>query len=142
VILASDRLVRELNRDWRGKDTTTDVLSFPAGDPPPLPSGAEESAVRHLGEIVVSVPRCRAQAQEQGVDPGVELVRLVIHGLLHLLGHDHEKPAERARMQARERVLRRWASSRGLGPGMLRDPRVPVRAGRRPLRREAARRTR
>lgn len=119
LVLAGDRLVRRLNREWRGKDRPTDVLSFPAGDPPPLPPGADESARLHLGEIVISVPRCREQAAAQGVDPGVELVRLVVHGVLHLLGHDHEEAGERARMQARERRLRAWAAEAGIGPGLL-----------------------
>jgi probable rRNA maturation factor len=127
--LAGDRLVRRLNREWRGKDRPTDVLSFPAGDPPPLPPGAEESSGPHLGEIVISVPRCREQAAEQGVDPGVELARLVIHGVLHLLGYDHEDTMDRVRMQARERRLRAWAAESGIGPGMLTVP-DRVAAGR------------
>jgi probable rRNA maturation factor len=127
--LAGDRLVRRLNREWRGKDRTTDVLSFPAGDPPPLPPGGEESSGPYLGEIVISVPRCREQAATQGVDPGVELVRLVIHGVLHLLGCGHEDAKDRVRMQVRERKLRVWAARGGIGPGMLRAP-GPVAAGR------------
>ena len=128
LVLAGDRLVRRLNREWRGKDRPTDVLSFPAGDPPPLPPGAEESSGPYLGEIVISVPRCREQAAMQGVDPGVELARLVIHGVLHLLGYDHGDVMERVRMQARERKLRAWAAGSGIGPGMLRMP-GPVAAG-------------
>jgi probable rRNA maturation factor len=127
--LAGDRLVRRLNHEWRGKDRPTDVLSFPAGDLPPLPPGAEESVPSYLGEIVISVPRCREQAAMQGVDPGVELARLVIHGVLHLLGYDHEGGGERVRMQARERKLRAWAAGSGIGPGMLLVP-GPVAAGR------------
>jgi rRNA maturation RNase YbeY len=132
LVLAGDRLVRRLNREWRGKDRPTDVLSFPAGDPPPLPPGLEESSNSSLGEIVISVPRCREQAAEQGVDPGVELARLVIHGALHLLGHDHEEAKDRLRMQARERTLRAWAARRGIGPGLLPvpGPAVASRAGR------------
>jgi rRNA maturation RNase YbeY len=122
LVLAGDRLVRRLNREWRGKDRSTDVLSFPAGAPLPLPPGADEPDGVNLGEIVISVPRCREQALEQGIDPGVELARLVIHGVLHLLGHDHEEAAARARMQALERRLRAWAARRGIGPGMLREP--------------------
>jgi probable rRNA maturation factor len=123
LVLAGDRLVRRLNREWRGKDCPTDVLSFPAGDPPPLPSGAEKSFPPSLGEIVISVPRCREQAAKQGVDPGVELARLVIHGVLHLMGFDHEEAMDRVRMQARERKLRAWAARSGIGPGMLSVPR-------------------
>ena len=119
LVLAGDRLVRRLNREWRGLDCSTDVLSFPAGDPPPLPPGAEESPGPYLGEIVISVARCREQAAKQGVDPGVELARLVIHGVLHLSGYDHEEVTERGRMQSRERKLRAWAAGNGIGPGML-----------------------
>lgn len=123
LVLAGDRLVRRLNREWRGRDRFTDVLSFPAGDPPPLPPCARGAVRLDLGEIVISVPRCRVQAAEQGVDPGVELARLVIHGVLHLLGCDHETAAERARMQSRERALRAWATRERIGPGMLRESR-------------------
>jgi probable rRNA maturation factor len=120
LVLAGDRLVRRLNREWRGKDRTTDVLSFSAGDPPPLPDGADEAVRTHLGEMVISVPRCCEQAAERDVDPGVELVRLAVHGALHLLGHDHEAALERRRMQTRERSLREWAARRDIGPGLLR----------------------
>ena len=131
LVLAGDRLVRRLNREWRGKDYPTDVLSFPAGDPPPLPPGAEPSPGPYLGEIVISVPRCREQAAKQGVDPGVELARLVIHGALHLLGYDHNDTTDRVRMQARERKLRAWAAESGIGPGMLMLPGLAA-AGRTP----------
>jgi probable rRNA maturation factor len=136
LVLAGDRLVRRLNREWRGKDRTTDVLSFPSGSPPPLPAGAEETSSRQLGEMVISVPRCVEQAAERAVSPGVELVRLVVHGTLHLLGHDHEAPAQRARMEARERSLRAWAARRGIGPGLLEfsrsaSSRRPASSGRR-----------
>lgn len=118
LVLAGDRLVRRLNAQWRGRDRVTDVLSFPEGNSPPLPPEATED--RSVGEVIVSLPQCLRQAAERGEDPGVELVRLVVHGFLHCLGHDHEKPEERARMTASERRLRARARRAGLGSGLVR----------------------
>ncbi len=134
VVLAGDRVIARLNRDYRGKDRTTDVLSF-AYDAPPRRTGeaARRSRLARgartaqapdaaalgeetlLGEVFVSLPVCRAQAREQGVPLGVELVRLLVHGVLHILGHDHERPRDAARMRPRERALRAWAAREGLG---------------------------
>jgi probable rRNA maturation factor len=119
LVLAGDRLLRALNRQWRGLDRPTDVLSFPMEKGPPLPPEAREKDARLRGEIVISVPRCREQARDAGCEPGVELVRLVIHGLLHILGHDHERAGDRARMVARERRHRAWAARAGIGRGLL-----------------------
>lgn len=82
VFVTSDARTHELNRQWRGIDRPTDVLSFPIDDE--LPAGA-----RLLGEIVVSLDRARAQASAQQHDEVRELEELVLHGTLHLLGHDH-----------------------------------------------------
>ena len=135
LILAGGRLLRQLNREWRGRDATTDVLSFPYDEAPPLPAEAGAGSVlaeaRLLGEIVISIPRCREQAATQGVDPGVELVRLAVHGALHVLGYDHELPLERAAMERRERSLRRWARGAGLGPGVITESRARKRPPRR-----------
>ena len=84
VVLAGDRTVRRLNREYRGKDRTTDVLSFPAGAET-LPDGT-----RPLGEIVISVPQAARQAESNAHSLARELRVLVIHGYLHLLGYDHE----------------------------------------------------
>lgn len=119
-VLAGGRLLRTLNREWRGIDRTTDVLSFFLGDGPPLPPGAEEAEPQLLGEVVISVPRCLEQAGAAGLRPGEELVRLSVHGILHVLGHDHEKPEDRARMVPRERRYRAWAARAGIGPRLLR----------------------
>lgn len=103
VRLVSDREMRGLNAAYRGKDKTTDVLSFP-GESEPVP-GVEDQA--HLGDIVVSVPTARRQAaeREQGVER--ELRVLLLHGVLHCLGHDHE--TDDGEMEALERELRaRW----------------------------------
>lgn len=120
IVLAGDQLVRKLNREWRGLDRTTDVLSFPLEQGPPLPPGVEEEREDALiGEVIVSMPVCRAQAGEAGTGEGVELVRLLIHGLMHLMGHDHEDPEEARRMRGRERALRNWAAGQGIGPDLV-----------------------
>jgi probable rRNA maturation factor len=98
LVLADDALLRDLNHRFRGLDRATDVLSF---DPPEGPG--EPSP----GEVYVSMDRVAVQARRYRVTPQRELARLVIHGLLHLLGHDHHRAADRARMRARERELMR-----------------------------------
>ena len=84
IVLAGDAALRRLNREFRGKDVTTDVLSFPASGET-LPDGT-----RPLGEIVISVPQAARQAKAAGCGLARELRVLVIHGYLHLLGYDHE----------------------------------------------------
>jgi probable rRNA maturation factor len=93
LLLTDDVQVRELNRTHRGKDKATDVLSFPSED--------EE----FLGDIAISLDTARRQAAEYDAPLQSEVNRLLIHGLLHLLGHDHHEPAERAVMEAEERRL-------------------------------------
>ncbi|HEV3076429.1 MAG TPA: rRNA maturation RNase YbeY [Thermoanaerobaculia bacterium] len=108
VRFAGDRAMRRANRQFRGKDQTTDVLSFP-GD------GA------HLGDILISVPQARRQAAAAGRDPSREIQVLLLHGLLHCLGHDHE--ADGGEMERLERRLRRrWLGARA--------PRTTVRHAR------------
>ena len=84
VCLVSDRRMRELNRDFRQTDRTTDVLSFPDGDPV-APDGE-----RYLGDLVISVQAASRQARERGHSLSRELKILALHGYLHLLGYDHE----------------------------------------------------
>jgi len=91
VVLANDGLVRQLNRDFRQKDKTTDVLSFPWDDDDEV-----------LGEIYVSIPQVRRQAPRFGTTELEELERVLIHGLLHLAGHDHLVPSERKAMRTLE----------------------------------------
>lgn len=101
-MLLGDRSMRELNRRYRGKDRTTDVLSFPMrGGKGPGP------ASRMLGDIVISVPEAERQARADGETLQRAVDRLLVHGFLHLLGYDHERSeAEARRMEARERRLR------------------------------------
>jgi probable rRNA maturation factor len=94
VLLTTDKAIRRLNRQFRGKNKATDVLSFPAGD----------WAGAFAGDLAISVETARKQAREQGHALGVEIKVLVLHGLLHLAGHDHE--TDKGEMARRERVLR------------------------------------
>ncbi len=91
--------MRTLNRQYRGKDVTTDVLSFS------LREGPFTQVQPHLlGDIVVSVPRAERQAGEAGISLAAEIDRLLVHGLVHLLGYDHERgAAEERRMKRKER---------------------------------------
>jgi probable rRNA maturation factor len=85
VVFVSDRIMSELNRHWRDKPGTTDVLSFPAEQ-----SEFEIEAGPTLGDIVISVERARDQARESGLTLENEIAQLILHGLLHLCGYDHE----------------------------------------------------
>jgi len=98
--LVTDAQIRVVNREWRNKNKATDVLSFPAGEQP-LPPGAP----RPLGDVMISLETARVRADDEGRPLQAELARYLAHGLLHVLGHDHHKKAEAARMMAAERKL-------------------------------------
>jgi probable rRNA maturation factor len=99
IALADDASQRALNRTWRGKDASTNVLAFPAADAAiPVPEGAPLL----LGDIVLAFETVRREAAEQRKPLADHLRHLVVHGVLHLLGHDHIDPAEAAAMEARE----------------------------------------
>jgi probable rRNA maturation factor len=100
ISLVTDRAIRRLNRAWRKKDESTDVLSFPAGD---LPRGT--TGPRPLGDVVISLDTAVRQAGERGLPLTAELDRYLAHGLLHLLGHDHHRKADARRMARMERKL-------------------------------------
>lgn len=88
VVLADDATVQGLNRDWRGKDKPTNVLSFAALDDDGAPQVPGAPVL--LGDIVLAFQTCRAEADEQGKSFADHLAHLVVHGTLHLLGYDHE----------------------------------------------------
>ena len=100
VAFVSDRTMRELNRRWRGKVGTTDVLSFPSGQ-----EEFEKGEGLSLGDVVISVEQAARQAAERGLDFENEVEQLILHGLLHLCGHDHE--TDGGEMNALELRLRR-----------------------------------
>ena len=105
VLLVDNATIQELNRDYREKDVPTDVLSFPleeelAGEVEPEIIGGP--AARMLGDIVISVEKAVMQAAEYGHSVERELVFLLVHGLLHLLGYDHEKDEAAKKMMRSE----------------------------------------
>jgi rRNA maturation RNase YbeY len=99
VELVGDGRMRRLNRQYRGKDRTTDVLAFPMRE-------SSNPCPAILGDVVISAPTAYLQAQEAGRSPNDEVVALLVHGVLHLCGYDHEKSEhEAARMRRRERAV-------------------------------------
>ena len=100
IKLTGDAELREVNRRWRGIDRATDVISFAYGDDGPH---ADHRPVE--GDIVLSMDRVHEQAKRYRQSAGAQLARLVIHGVLHLGGHDHAKAGERARMRRREDAI-------------------------------------
>lgn len=104
VVIADEDTVRELNRLYRGRDEATDVLSF-AGREVPVAFVDAPQEQPSLGEVVVCLPVAEAQASEAGRRVEGEIAHLLVHGILHILGYDHEDPAEGARMKDREDAL-------------------------------------
>ena len=107
LVFTDSETVRQLNRDYRGVDEPTDVLAFYM-----LPQKGSDSSfalppdgVTRLGEVIISYPQAVEQAREQGHATEKELALLVIHGILHLLGYDHEEAKEEIKMRRREREL-------------------------------------
>jgi probable rRNA maturation factor len=97
--LVGDDVIRSMNKEYRGRDSPTDVLSFSL-------DGAPDAAVeRLLGDVVISIDTARRQAERYGASLQREVYRLLIHGLLHLKGHDHEAAGERRIMRREERRL-------------------------------------
>jgi probable rRNA maturation factor len=111
IVLTDDSQIQELNRDYLGIDSPTDVLSFPASEA----DGSEidpETGARYIGDILVSLPYAAKSAEKAGHSLEAEVQLLVVHGILHLFGHDHVEPEEKARMwKAQAEIL----ESLGLG---------------------------
>jgi probable rRNA maturation factor len=100
IAFVSDAAIRKLNRQFRGKDYATDVLSFP-----PQYESFEIGAESNLGEIVISLDRAQVQAKENGLTSVNEVEQLILHGLLHLCGYDHE--TDKGEMNRLELKLRK-----------------------------------
>lgn len=100
VVLADDLTVRTLNRDHRGKDSPTNVLSFP-----PAPMPFVQAGPRPLGDVILALETVRCEAAEQGKAAVDHLRHLVVHGVLHLSGYDHETEADAEEMEALERSI-------------------------------------
>jgi probable rRNA maturation factor len=112
ILITGDAELRRLNRNFRGKDYPTDVLSFPVGQASacqrPL-AGASS-----IGDIAISLARARAQAREFGHAIEQEVQILMLHGVLHLMGHDHETDSG-----AMARAEKRWRAKLGLPNGLI-----------------------
>ena len=112
VELVGERRIRDLNREHRGKDEVTDVLSFPleeADEEPDAAAEGDDGPPRLLGDIVICTRRALRQARADGLPPAFELAVLLVHGTLHLLGHDHETDAgQMALRQAEVLELVSW----------------------------------
>ena len=93
VVLSDDASVRALNKRWRGKDAPTNVLSFASGEP------------ELLGDVVLAFETVSREAADQGKPLAHHVRHLIVHGVLHLLGHDHERARDAARMENRERRI-------------------------------------
>jgi probable rRNA maturation factor len=101
VMLTDDAQIRELNKTWRGKDKATNVLSFPAPTPPgiALPGDA---GPRHLGDIALAYETLVREAEDESKAFTHHFAHLIVHGVLHLLGYDHEAEAEAELMEGLE----------------------------------------
>ena len=102
VVLAGDDQLQALNRQYLGIDAPTDVLAFPGSQPDP------QSGIMYLGDILISVAQAESHARAAGHTLASEVQLLVVHGVLHLLGHDHDEPETKSRMWAAQgEILRR-----------------------------------
>ncbi|PKN92493.1 MAG: rRNA maturation RNase YbeY [Chloroflexi bacterium HGW-Chloroflexi-6] len=112
IVLTDDEQMHSLNLDYLGVDAPTDVLSFPSEEIDP------ETGDPYLGDILISVPRAANQAESTGHDVESEAQLLTVHGILHLMGHDHAEPEEKERMwQAQAEILTKL----GLGNIQVRE---------------------
>ena len=112
IVLTDDSKVQELNRDYLGIDAPTDVLSFPASETDP------ETGTRYIGDIIISVPYAAKSAEKAGHPLESEVQLLVVHGVLHLLGHDHAEVDEKAKMWKTQAEI---LESLGLGDIKIRE---------------------
>lgn len=106
ILLVSDLKMRKINGQWRGKDSSTDVLSFPLFDGKKLKIPLNSQLPLELGDVVISLPTAKRQAREHQLTLRRELDLLLVHGILHLLGFDHERSkSESLKMQNWEKKL-------------------------------------
>jgi len=106
LVITSQEKVQQLNRDYLGRDEPTDVLAFPMrteADRPPFVTPPD--GVLHLGEVIIAYPQAVAQAEERRHSIEREIAILIIHGVLHLLGYEDEKPELKRQMAAREEEI-------------------------------------
>lgn len=134
ILLCNDSVIRDLNLRYRKQDKSTDVLAFPAREGSALP----QPPTPLLGDIAISLPTANRQANERGVALHVEVSFLLAHGLLHLLGMDHDTPSKAARMNRRTDQLLRAVGiepppgARALAAGSRKDTGPATARKRRP----------
>ena len=105
IVLSDDSAIRTLNRDWRGKNAATNVLSFPAARP-----GKARSASPYIGDVIIAYQTVAREAVAEGKPFNHHLAHLAVHGFLHLLGYDHENDRDAQKMERLERkILKRLA---------------------------------
>jgi probable rRNA maturation factor len=108
LVVTWQERMQELNREYRGQDRPTDVLSFSMSEAlegEPNAFIGPPDGLLHLGEIIISYPQAVIQAQEHGHSVKKEIAILIVHGVLHILGYDHEKPEMEPAMLAREKEI-------------------------------------
>ena len=109
LVITGQEVVQQLNKIYRGKDESTDVLAFsmvPAGQEPGAPPFVmPPDGVAHLGEVIISYPQAVIQAKERQHPVDREIAILIIHGVLHLLGYEHDKPDLERQMRGREKEI-------------------------------------
>jgi probable rRNA maturation factor len=110
LVLTGDTQIQSLNNHFLGIDAPTDVLSFPSGETDP------ESGRRYLGDIIISVQQAEAQSIATGHSLEAELTLQIVHGVLHLLGHDHAKEKEKIRMWAAQSEI---LTGLGISPAIV-----------------------
>ena len=103
VFVTGDDTIQDLNRRFRQMDESTDVLSFGLDDGPAFATPPD--SVHQVGEVVISFPTALHQAREAGHDVDLELLHLLTHGVLHILGYDHEAPDDARELHAKEELL-------------------------------------
>lgn len=103
IVLTDDATVRSLNRDYRGTDAPTDVLSFAQGEGEAFAAAPDVS--QHVGDVIISIETARKQAKQYQLTLHDEVAHLLVHGVLHLLGYDHERAEDARVMRAREDAI-------------------------------------
>jgi len=131
IVFCDDDFIQKLNDEYLGRNRPTDVLSFP------MDEEEFDSEVRLLGDVVISVDTAQQQAQKMRHSLELEVVFLLIHGILHLIGYDHVRKSDQARMKAREETLCQLLGEKGLlrafeGEGETESPTLIGRTVSRP----------
>jgi len=103
LAMVNDAYMRKLNRQYRGIDAPTDVLSFAMQEGEPMPGMDGEELI--LGDVVISLQTALRQSAEHGINIHMEMAYLVIHGILHLIGYDHQEEEEQQLMRQKEEAL-------------------------------------